>query len=287
MIRNIFVASLLSVTATAAAAELTYGTAFAKFHDLDVDGAGSIDVKSLGGGIEYRYDNFIFSGELSNVDIEGVDIDLGTVGVEYALANGFNIGLDYTRFDIEGFDADVTSLFGSYQSGAHTFGAAIGDSSDLDDMTFSIFAAWDVTPTGTVGLDLVHIEDETLYAAYADYDVAQYNVQADLLKLDDLSVVAVAGGYEFANGFSAIGSVGFLDLGPEDVRSITIGGQYEFTPGANVELALGRLDFDSGEDVDQLTFGVNYELGRRTSKRRSLGNIFSSATGTFAGLTDF
>ena len=52
-------------------------------------------------------------------------------------------------------------------------------------------------------------------------------------------------------------------------------------------LALGRLDFDSGEDVDQLTFGVNYELGRRTSKRRSLGNIFSSATGTFAGLTDF
>ena len=50
---------------------------------------------------------------------------------------------------------------------------------------------------------------------------------------------------------------------------------------------MGRLDFDSGEDVDQLTFGVNYELGRRTSKRRSLGNIFSSATGTFAGLTDF
>ena len=129
-------------------------------------------------------------------------------------------------------------------------------------MTFSIFAAWDVYPhrhrrSGTS----FHIEDETLYAAYADYDVAQYNVQADLLKLDDLSVVAVAGGYEFANGFSAIGSVGFLDLGPEDVRSITIGGQYEFTPGANVELALGRLDFDSGEDVDQLTFGVNYETG--------------------------
>ena len=57
MIRNIFVASLLSVTATAAAAELTYGTAFAKFHDFDVDGAGTIDVKSFGGGIEYRYDN--------------------------------------------------------------------------------------------------------------------------------------------------------------------------------------------------------------------------------------
>ena len=69
MIRNIFVASLLSVTATAAAAELTYGTAFAKFHDFDVDGAGTIDVKSFGGGIEYRYDNFIFSGELSNISI--------------------------------------------------------------------------------------------------------------------------------------------------------------------------------------------------------------------------
>ena len=155
MIRNLFIASVLSVSATAAAAELTYGAAFAKLHDFDVDGAGTIDVKSLGGGIEYRYDNFIFSGELSNIDIEGVDIELGTVGVEYALANGFNIGLDYSRFDLAGMDADVTSLFGMYQSGAHTFGAAIGDSSDLDDMTFSIFAAWDVTPTGTVGLDLV------------------------------------------------------------------------------------------------------------------------------------
>jgi len=290
MIRKIVLSAVLAMTASAAAAELTYGQAFVKYHRFDVDnGTGiKLDVTSLGGGIEYRYNMFTFSGELGNVDIEGVDLTNGTVGVEYAFGGNAAVGIDYTKFDIEDIDADVTSVYAAFTTGAYTFGVAIGDSSDLDDTVYAAYAAWDVTPSGTVGLDIVHIDDETLYAGYADYDLAQYNVQADVLKLDEIELYSFAGGYDFGNRITAIGSLSFIDLGTFDARAITIGAQYEFVEGANVELALGRIKLDgAADDIDQVSVGVNYEMGRRSTKRRSLGNIVNSATGSLAGLTGF
>lgn len=290
MIRKFIFAAAITTSATAASAELTYGTAFAKYHTLDINNGSAIklDITSLGGGIEYKYNNFTFSGELARVEIEDVDINLGSIGAEYAFGNGFAVGLDYAKFEALGYDVDITSIFGSYTMNQYTFGAAIGDSSDLNDPAYTVYAAWDVTPTGTVGLDISRIDDETLYAGYADYELEQYDVQADVLKLDELRLVSVAGGYKFGNGLSAIASASYVDLGTETARAMSIGAQYEFVPGANVEVALGRISVNgAADDVDQVTFGLNYELGRRTSKRRSLGNIVSGATGTLSGLTSF
>lgn len=290
MIRTLFLSAVVATSASAAAAELTYGQAFVKYHRFDLDnGTGvKLDVTSLGGGVEYRYNMFTFSGELGSVDIEGFDLTSGTVGVEYSMGNGAAMGIDYTNFDIDGSDTDVTSLYAQFTTAAYTFGVSIGDGSDLDDTVYSAYAAWDVTPTGTVGMDIIRIEDETLYAAYADYDLAQYNVQADVLKLDDLELYSVAGGYDFGNRISVIGSLGFADLGGLDARAITIGAQYEFVEGANAELALGRIKVDGAADeIDQVTVGLNYEMGRRTTKRRSIGNILTGATGSLAGLSDF
>lgn len=290
MIRKIILSAVIATSASAASAELTFGQAFVKYHNFDVDNGtdAKLDVNSLGAGIEYRYNRFTFSGELGSADLEGIDLTTGTVGVEYAFGGGIAAGIDYTMVEIEGIDADVTSIYGAFTTGAYTFGLSIGDFSHLNDTVYSAFAAWDVTPTGTIGLDIVHIEDETLYAAYADYDLAQYNVQADMIKLDELELYSIAGAYDFGNRFSAIGSLSFVDLGVIDARAVTIGAQYEFVEGANVELALGRINVDgAADDVEQVTLGVNYEMGRRTVKRRSIGNIINRSTGSLAGLTDF
>lgn len=288
MIRTALIATVICATASVAAAgELTYGNAFIKQHRLDADGFGALDLTVLGGGIEYTYDAWTFSGELAHFDIEGTDIDYGSVAGEYRLNNGVSLGLDYTLLDLAGADISLTSVFAYYDMGTYALGVAIGDSSDLNDTVYTVFGSWDIAPTGTVGLDIIRIEDETIFAGFADYDMDIYNVQADVISTDGLDLISVAGGYSFGNGFSAIGSVSYFDLAGTDGTSVTLGGQYEFVEGANVELALGRINIDGAPNIDQVSFGMNYEIGRRTSSRRTLGNVISSATGSFADLTNF
>ncbi|MFD2740495.1 2-isopropylmalate synthase [Sulfitobacter aestuarii] len=287
MFRSLSLSATICLMAGAAAAEVTYANAFAKYHNFDVDGAGDADAFSLGGAIEYRMMDWTFNAELGRIDIEDVDFDFGTIGAGYQMRNGVTLGLDYTRFEIDSFDSDVVSGYAMLDAGSYALGASIGDGSDLDDTVYSIFGAMDVTANGRVGLDIVRIEDETLYAGYADYDMQGYELKADVISMDGFDLVAVAGAYEFGNGFSAIASLSHLDLLGLDGNAFTIGGRYEFAPGVNAELALGQIDFDGAQDIDQITFGVQYELGDKTSKRRSLGNIFSSATSSLSGLTSF
>lgn len=287
MLRKLLLTTTLLGAASAASAELTYATAFAKYHDLDVDNTGATDVKTFGGGAEYRYRNMTFSGELGRVDVEDLDLDFASIGLGYTLANGVTLGLDHAEFDLLGDDAGVTSVYAMYDFAAYTLGLSIGEASEFDDTVYSVFGAWEVTVGGRVGLDVVHIDDETLFAGYADYDLNQYSVQADLITTDGLDLFGMSGKYRLANGFSVIGSLGAFDLDGTDGNAFNIGGQYEFAPGANVELAVGRIDIDGAENVDQATFGVSYEMGRRTSKRRSVANIFSGATGSVIGLSDF
>lgn len=284
--KKLFLVTGLCVAATSAAAELTYGTAFAKYHDLSGDG-GDASLRTFGAGIEYRTNGFTFSGEFGRIDTGEGDLDLWSLGLGYTLQNGVTIGLDHSEFEIADEDAGVTSIYASYAFGDYTLGLSAGDSSDLDDNVYSIYGAWDVTETGTVGLDYVRVGDEDLTSLYADYELDRYTLEADFVSLDDLDIYAIAGSYELGRGFSAIGSLAAFDLGDVDATAITVGVQYALAEGAAAELALGRIDVDDAGDVDLVTFGLNYELGRRTSKRRTLGNIITSATGTIAGLTDF
>ncbi len=286
MFRTVLIATVITATASAAAAELTYGNLFAKHHNLDVDGVGSTDLTVFGGGIEYVAGAFTFSGELARFNLLGGDLDYASIAAEYRLNNGVSLGADYTSFDLLGTDVDLKSVFAYYDMGEYSLGLAIGDSSDLNDTVYTVFGSWDVSPTGTVGADITRIDDETLVSAFANYDLNAYNVQADLITTDGLDLVSVGGGYSFGNGFAAIGSLSYFDLAGLDGTSITVGGQYEYAEGANVELSAGRISTDAG-DVDHVSFGLNYELGGRTSGRRTLGNVIGSATGSFANLTNF
>lgn len=285
--QKFLIAAGICCFASAASAELTYGTAFAKFHTLDAGGPTDLDVRTYGAGLEYRTTNLTFSAEIGRINSEDLDFDFGSAGLGYAVSDQATIGLDYARFDVLGEDAKVTSIYGMYHGAQFTLGISAGDSSDLTETTYSVFGAYDVSPTGTVGLDIIRFEDETILAGYADYELESYDIQADLVSLEDFDLVAVAGAYNVSPSFALIGSLSRFDLLGVDGTAITLGGQYEFARGMNAEVAVGRISVDGAPNIDQVTFGLNYETGRRTSKRRTLANIFSSATGSFIGLTDF
>lgn len=284
--KNLLITTALCFAATSASAELTYGSAFAKVHNFDGNG-GSNDLATYNGAIEYRYDNLIFSGEVGKIDSDGGDFDFADFGLGYTLQNGVTIGLDYSGFDLEGEDADIVSAYAMYSFGAYTLGLSAGDSSDLEDTAYSIFGAWDVSSDGTVGADIIRLDGETLIAAYATYDLDRYSLDADVFSSDGLDVFALSGGYDLGNNFAVIGSLSIADLDGDDLKALSVGAQYEFAPGANVELAVGRIDVDGGDNVDRLSLGVNYEFGKRTSKRRALGGILVDASASSLGLTDF
>lgn len=284
--KNLLITTALCFAATNAAAELTYGSAFAKAHNFDGNG-GSADLATFGGAIEYRYNNLTFSGEVGRIDSDAADFDFADLGVGYALQNGVTIGLDYSSFEVEDDDTSIISAYAMYTFGAYTLGLSAGDSSDLDDTAYSVFGAWDVSDSGTVGADILRVDGETVIAAYAAYDLDRYSLEAEALSFDVLDVYSLSGSYDLGNNISVIGAVSVADQDGDDFTAFSVGAQYEFAPGANVELAVGRIDVDGGDNIDRLTLGLNYEFGKRTSKRRTLGSILIDASASTLGLTDF
>lgn len=288
MYRKIVTAATLAIVATGASAEVNYANAFAKYHDLDAGGA-SADLTVFGGAIELGAGDWTLSGEVAAFDLEGDNLSTLSLGVEYGFANGFSLGIDHARLDVDGLvsDIDLTSVYGYYDFGSYTLGLSVGDGSDLTDPVLSVFGSWDVTPTGRVGFDLMEIEDETLFSGYADYAGDRYSLGASLISTEGLDVFAVSGAYEVGSGFSVIGSLGTIDLLGTDLTSVSIGGSYEFAPGASAELSIGRLSASGAGDIDVVTFGLQYETGRKTTSRRSLTNIINQTTGNIVGLTNF
>lgn len=288
MSQNLLITTALCLAATGASAELTYGSAFVKSHNFDSnDGSG--DLRTFGGGIEYRTNNFTFSGDIGRIDGEGETdgLDFGSVGVGYTLQNGVTIGLDYSTFSVEDDSTDVISAYAMYSFGAYTVGLSAGDSSDLSDTAYTVFGAWDVSDNGTVGADVIRVEGETGVSAYADYDLDRYSLAVDAYKFDTLRVFAVSGAYDFGNKISIIGSLAGADEDGDGTTALSVGAQYEFVEGANVEFALGRINVDGGDNIDRMTVGLNYEFGKKTSKRRTLSTILVGATSQAFGLTDF
>ncbi|WP_299042072.1 2-isopropylmalate synthase [uncultured Tateyamaria sp.] len=275
-----------SLSASAAAAEVSYANAFATFHNLD-NGNADVDVEAYGGSIEFLAGNFTFSGEAGRLDVEDLSLDTLSLGGSYAFQNGVSVGLDYSEFDVEDFgDSDIVSLFTFYSFSEFALGLSVGEASDLGDTVYSVFGTWDVTENGRVGIDLVEIESETLVSLYADYDTNRYGLSADFLSVNDLDILAVSGEYQVFDKAYVTGGLAHVSLG-DDLDSISIGAKYEFVPGASAEIAYSRLNADGADDIDVVTFGLQYEIGAKTSPRRTVTNIINHATGNIANLTNF
>jgi hypothetical protein len=272
--------------ATSASAELTYGKAYAKYYDFD---GGNSDLTALGGAIEARTGGLTFSANVLDLDTDLGGGTIASLGGGFELQNGVTLGLDYTDISIDN-DPDnvgILSAYAQYTFGVYTLGLSAGNSSDLSDTLYSVYGAWDVSPTGTVGVDVLRVEGETLVAAYADYDLEQYSLRADLVRDDGTSYFAVSGGYDLGNRFTVIGSLGVVDGDAGDLTGVSVGAQYELAAGVDAELSVGRLDVDGVGNANVLSVGLNYEMGRKTSKRRTLGDIAISTMASAAGLGSF
>lgn len=284
--KKVIMMGVLCCAATTASAELTYGKAFANFHSFDSDG-GDADLRSLGGGFEYTSNSFMFSGEVLNLGSDGDDVTLASVGLGYKLQNGVTLGADYTDISIAEDSTGILSGYAQYSFGAYTLGLSAGDSSDLSDTAYSIYGAWDVSDTGVVGVDFVRLEGETLIAGYADYELAQYDLRADLVSSDGLDLISFSGGYDLGNRITLIGSLSHLSEEGDDITGLILGGQYELVQGVNAQATLGRIDFGDESSTNVISLGVNYELGRKTGKRRTIGNILGTTSTAVFGIGSF
>jgi hypothetical protein len=252
---------LILTAANAAAAEITYVNAFAKYHSVDVDSVGTEDLKTFGSAIEVRSNAWTFSGELGRFSGELADLDFTTLGAGYLMPNGVTLGLDYARFELAGFDADVTSGYAMYDIGTFILGVSVGDLCDPNDPVYSVFGAWDVMQTSRVGFDFIRIEEENLFAGDVDYDLSHYNVQVNLISIDGFDLISLSGGYDLGYGFEVIGYASKFDLACLDGNSLTLGAPYNLAPGTSAEVALGRINVDGTYDIYLMTFGLQY-VGR-------------------------
>jgi len=258
-----------------------------KNFNFDGDG-GNADPTAFGGAVEFRTNGLTFSANLLNLDADGEDAMLGSIGAGFEMTNGVTLGVDYTHISIaDGDDTGIISGYAQYTFGAYTLGLSAGDSSDLGDTLYSVYGAWDVSPTGTVGVDILRVEGETLVAAYADYDLEQYSLRADFVTEDGTHFFAVSGNYDLGNQISLIGSLGLAGGDDEDLTAVSIGAQYELVAGLNAELSVGRIDVADFGNSNVLSIGMNYEMGRKTAKRRTLAEIVNTTTGAAAGLGSF
>lgn len=288
MNKFLMTAAVAALGATTATAEVTYGTAFARFHDLDAGGGADADVQTFGGTIEFVTGGFTFSGLAARVDLDGGDLDVIDLGAGYRFTPLIEGGLEYTNIDVTGLaDTDIVSVYGIYHVGDAAVGLAISDYDDLDDTGVSLFASLDVGDAGRVGIDIIQIDGEELYSVFADYDTQSYELRADFLSTDGLDALALRGAYDITDRFAVTGAVSTFDLAGLDGNAISIGVEYEVLDGFDVDLALGRIDADNAPTIDQVTFGLRFETGDRTSKRRSLARVITDATSNVIGLTDF
>jgi hypothetical protein len=287
MFRILGISAALCAFAGAATAELTYANAFAGYNLLDSDVFDEAEIKTFGGAMEVEALDWVFSAQYERFHVSGGNRNFGSLGAGYQLRNDVTLGIDYADFEAVGLSASVTSGYALYDAPYHMLGASIGTSSDLDDPVYSLFGSVVVSRGGSVGMDVVWVDDDTLYAAFADYDLERYKIKADLLASDEADLLSVTGVYDLGGGFSATGSLSTFDSSIGDGKAYSIGARYALSPDAHASMALGRIEYDGAAKIDRISAGLEYEIGGKTSGRRSLATILSDTTRVLYGLENF
>lgn len=287
MFRTFGISAALCAVASAASAELTFANAFAQYHHLSSDGSDDAEIKTFGGALEYEALDWVFSTQLERFHASNASLRFTGFGAGYQLRNDVTLGLDHADFEAVGFGADVTSAYALYAAPYHMLGASIGAASELDDPVYSLFGSVVVSQGGTVGMDVVWLDNDTLYSAFADYDLERYEIKADLLASDTADLLSVTGVYELGGGFSATGSLSTFDSDLGDGKAYSIGGRYALSPDAYASVALGRIEYDGEPSINRISAGVEYEFGDKTSGRRSLSTILGDTTRDIFGLGNY
>ena len=273
------------IASSASAQELTYGQLYASTAELSFDGVDvdDVDGEIYGGGFEFVVDSFTFSGDIARVSVEDFDTDIGAIAAEYTFTNGLSLGLEHARVDFEGIDASLNSIFAVYETGSVAVGASIGDSDDLEDEPVAVFASFDVSPNGTIGAELLTLDDTDALALYADYDAETYEFYASYVDFDGFDVLIFDTSFNISTKFAV--TAGYANLsfdGGGDADAYSVGAKYGITDSVDIAASYGNLSVDS-VDADVIAFGLEFEIGERTSARSSFTDVAGRTAGASTG----
>ncbi len=270
------------IASSASAQELTYGQLYASTAELSFDGV-DVDVESYGGGFEFVVESFTFSGDFARVSVEDVDVDIGAIAAEYAFANGLSLGLEHVRVDLEGIDASLNSIFAVYETGSVAVGASIGDSDDLEDEPVAVFASFDVSPNGTIGAELYSLDDTDALALYADYEADTYEFYASFVDLDGVDGFIFDASLNISTQVAlTAGYATFSDDADGDLDAYSFGFEYGITDSVSIGASYGNVSVES-VDADVIAFGIEFEIGKRTSARSSFTDVAGRTAGASTG----
>ena len=272
---RIITAAIITVAGSSAyGQELTYGQLYANTTELSVDGLGDTDIDMFGGGIEFQMNAFTFSADAARISTDLEDIDIASISAEYKFTSGLSIGLEHSRVDFETLDVSINSIYAIYETGPFAIGASVGDSDDLEDEAVGVFAAWDVSKNATVGAEHLSLDDVDINAVYADYEADNYEFFAGYVDLEETDGFILDGRIDVFGSLAVTGGYATFSSFGQDIDAYSVGLEYGITDGISIGASMGRISADGvAEDIDVVSFGIEFETGRRKSARSRATDI--------------
>lgn len=188
-----------------------------------------------------------FSGGELTIDTYGFQEGNNSTGVnysgalEYAINRNISVAGDLSIYDFSLLSESITNLtiHGIYHlSDATSFGAFIGNDSagGGGSSFFGVEAGHEAGKLDVEG-----------YVALYDND-------------DDSTVLGASGGYQLTDNVSAIGDLGFADIGDIGFTRLSVGAEYEFNAGPSLYAEIGSVNSDIG-DSTFIGLGASIQFG--------------------------
>lgn len=279
---------LLMLATGANAQELTYGQLYAGTSNLEVEGEGDIDVEFFGGGAEFVVNSFTFSLDAARISTEIGDVDVAAAAAEYQFDVGLSVGVEHARAEFEDLDTSINSLFAVYEAGSYAIGVSVGDSDDLEDNVIGVFGSWDISANTKLGFEHLSLDDVDLNAAYSDFQGERSEFYFAYAEIEDIDVLVLATSFDVYGNLGLSGGYSrfYDDFG--DLEIYSVGAQYGITDQLDIGASLGRIALEgASDDIDVVSFGIEYEVGRRTSSRSRSSDLLGRIGGAQAGSFGF
>lgn len=276
---------LIAAGSMTAAQEMNYLTYGGSYTNLST-GGGDIDLLSLGAGIDYTNNGFIFNGGVGYLDLDG-EIDLTRLSIRGGYQITPNIaayaGVDY--LDSDGGDLNIYNIGAEYSDGVYTVGINFEEIDEEGADTFTtIYGSYQLSSDLEVALALTDVDGDVQTTLGALYDQGGTELAAVYTTFDGEDIFAINGNYDFGNGFRAGGGYVNLD-GEADI--LEIGGGYEISDDLWVDLSIGQADIGDGGDIDMIGLSLSFETGRETLLVDRAATAQAEAYGALGELVGF
>lgn len=281
--KPLFIGATIAVSAVtgAAAQELSYGNLTAHYSMLDAAGT-DVDVTSLGVelGVRVQELDFWIDGGQVTLSPDGlggnITADLLTIGAGYTFANTYRVDVSSTDLNLSlgGFGAGIglDEIGLAYDNGTYFARLSYADLNQPVpgvDGLWGVHAGYKFNDYANVSLS-VHGLDEAsgtvdpLVILSGEYDTGTWGAKMEAATIDiggtDLTLVSLAGNYQFNNQWGITGGYTDIDLAGTDASVIRLGGTYNVNDQYTLYAGLSRTEL-AGTDVDGFGIGMRMDFG--------------------------